>query len=501
MQTATRVSGNKRCFQTFSRCSLVTIAWCRMNRRVYAPILVLLWALFAPICVVSEGYNNLTNPFDARQLSYDDKRFLQTALAFDGVYRGLLDGAWGRLSQQAMESYAKREFGESPKVWHMAVLVSTFLEHAKQSGWLIRYYNELGLSFLFPSSASDTEAPTEQFSNWRHTKSSLKYSAGVHSTETVARLHGYAVEWHELATEPYVIRKKGFAVTSSVRRNRSVLYVRSNYVNGRWSTIMLSAEAEDASILNAVSASISVGEVAPLTFSDGGGLDQAMIQLIALMKEYEERPDDDQPETKAQTGAGSGFFVSESGHVLTNAHVVGGCNSVWVDGSPVKITATSEAFDLALLSAKLPQSKSFASFSSGPARLNSDVTVAGYPYLGKLSGLNVTRGAVSSLVGLGGEPTQVQITAPVQSGNSGGPVVALDGSIVGVVVSKLDAELVSDALGDVPQNVNFAVRGEIAKLFLSQNGVEPVIVQPGEPMKPADLADHAKRFTVFVECR
>ena len=128
------------------------------------------------------------------------------------------------------------------------------------------------------------------------------------------------------------------------------------------------------------------------------------------------------------------------------------------------------------------------------------MTVVGYPYGGALSGLNVTRGSVSSLKGLGGDATRLQITAPVHQGNSGGPLVAADGEIVGVIVSKLDVLKFADAIGDVPQNVNFAVRGEIAKLFLSQNGITPALSLDDIALDPTEIAERTAAFTVFIEC-
>lgn len=113
---------------------------------------------------------------------------------------------------------------------------------------------------------------------------------------------------------------------------------------------------------------------------------------------------------------------------------------------------------------------------------------------------NVTRGAVTSLKGLGGDGVRMQISAPVQPGNSGGPVVNAAGQIVGVVVSKLDAQLVQDVLGDIPQNINFAIRAEIAKLFLYQNGVEPVEAVDAPALAPEDLAERAEGFTVLISC-
>ncbi len=56
---------------------------------------------------------------------------------------------------------------------------------------------------------------------------------------------------------------------------------------------------------------------------------------------------------------------------------------------------------------------------------------------------------------------------------------------------------VAGAIGDLPQNVNFAIRGEIAKLFLSQNGVEPKLGNLDEAIAPVELAEQSAKFTVF----
>ena len=204
--------------------------------------------------------------------------------------------------------------------------------------------------------------------------------------------------------------------------------------------------------------------------------------------------------TASNASSGSGFVVSAAGHILTNAHVVEGCRRFTVDGSPAMLLASSEQYDLALLQSPEAASRPVATFSAASAKLNSDVTAVGFPYAGLLGGLNVTRGTVSSLKGMGGDLVTMQISAPVQSGNSGGPLLAADGEVVGVVVAKLDAVKVADLMGDLPQNVNFAIRGEIATLFLSQNGVEPKLSLDDSPLSPEMLARQAQGFTTFIEC-
>lgn len=126
--------------------------------------------------------------------------------------------------------------------------------------------------------------------------------------------------------------------------------------------------------------------------------------------------------------------------------------------------------------------------------------MVGYPLHGLLGGLNVTRGAVTSMSGLQGDAVNMQISAPVQPGNSGGPAVNEFGEVVGVVVAKLNAMRLADVTGDIPQNVNFAVRGELVKLFLTQNDVEFEIGNSDQKLSGVDLAEKAKAFTVLISC-
>ncbi|HEU0222619.1 MAG TPA: trypsin-like peptidase domain-containing protein [Paracoccaceae bacterium] len=211
------------------------------------------------------------------------------------------------------------------------------------------------------------------------------------------------------------------------------------------------------------------------------------------------RPPRDEGEVDS---TGSGFYVSLDGKILTNHHVVDGCRRMVVDGTDeARVVATDEEHDLALLDHRRTRSEAeVARFTPAEPRLNADVTVVGYPLYGLLGGLNVTRGVVSSLAGLRGDQTFIQISAAVQPGNSGGPAVDDRGYVIGVVQSKLDALRLSRISGDIPQNINFAVRGQIAQEFLRSQGVEVLVGPERVPLAPADLADEARRFTVLLEC-
>lgn len=213
----------------------------------------------------------------------------------------------------------------------------------------------------------------------------------------------------------------------------------------------------------------------------------------------------DLPASKAAS-TGSGFRVSAGGHILTNAHVVRGCTEVRVPPSPgaaarrVAVAARDKASDLALL--RGPAGAPFARFRAGRGvRPGARVVVAGYPLRGVLAaGVNVSAGTVAALAGPGNDRRLIQITAPVQPGNSGGPVLDAAGNVAGVVVSKLNAIKVARATGDIPQNVNFAVSAGTVRAFLDSEGVAYETAPSGTARAPEDVAAATKGFTVLVEC-
>ena len=94
----------------------------------------------------------------------------------------------------------------------------------------------------------------------------------------------------------------------------------------------------------------------------------------------------------------------------------------------------------------------------------------------------------------------MHITAPDQPGKSGGPAVAAAGNVVGVVVTKLDAISAVEMIGDIPQNVNFAIRGSIVQLFLHQNGVSVDLETEDDPIAPETIAEELSEYTFVVMC-
>ncbi len=204
---------------------------------------------------------------------------------------------------------------------------------------------------------------------------------------------------------------------------------------------------------------------------------------------------------------GSGFIVGD-GKILTNSHVVDGCTRLAARNAvgqrvAAQIVATDARRDLALLSVPHGFGPALVFRDSPAVRIGDPVVTYGFPLTGVLSsGPTLTTGDISAMAGLRDNPLHFTISAPVQPGNSGGPLLDAQGHVVGVVVAKLNALSIAKMTGgDIPQNVNFAIKGPEAAAFLAGRG-SPVQHAPsvGAELRPAAIGERVNASVVFIQC-
>ena len=210
------------------------------------------------------------------------------------------------------------------------------------------------------------------------------------------------------------------------------------------------------------------------------------------------------PVAAAQTSSGTAFAVAPE-LLVTNEHVIAGCRSVEIiaaDGRRSGLVVDADAqIDLALLRVRGIKGAMARLRNPHGVRLGEPVMVFGFPLAGALSsGGNFTSGLVSALRGLRDAAGELQITAPVQPGNSGGPLMDASGLVIGVVQTKLDAIRAAVATGDIPQNVNFAIALEVLAEFLNRNKVPFRDGATTAPLDTARVAAMAQSFTYRVQC-
>jgi len=204
-----------------------------------------------------------------------------------------------------------------------------------------------------------------------------------------------------------------------------------------------------------------------------------------------------------KAGSGSGFFITNAGHIVSNNHVIDQCNVVNAyykgDAKPLKILAIDRKNDLAILKAEVKPDDTFP-VAREDAILLEEIYVAGYPFGKSISGsIKVTKGVVSSLSGLGNNYSNLQIDASLQPGNSGGPIVNKKGNVVGVAVAKLDYKKVIEAFNTIPENTNFGVKSSTLNQFLNANKVSSSSPK-GSEMSIRDIGEKIEKATVYLDC-
>ncbi|MGY4449362.1 S1-C subfamily serine protease [Bradyrhizobium sp. i1.3.1] len=153
----------------------------------------------------------------------------------------------------------------------------------------------------------------------------------------------------------------------------------------------------------------------------------------------------------------------------------------------LRVVSSDVNNDLALLQApSMTTFKDFARIRDRSIRSGDSVIVIGFPFHGLLtSDFTVTTGIASSLSGMRNDTRFLQISAPVQPGNSGGPLFDTTGQIVGVVTAKIPALRIVAATGNIPENINFAIKTGMLRDFLDNSVVPYQTAEPkGELKRP-----------------
>lgn len=194
-----------------------------------------------------------------------------------------------------------------------------------------------------------------------------------------------------------------------------------------------------------------------------GGLDKVvLIKIFPPFKSASTELD------KPVIGQGTCFAVNSEGELLTNHHVVEGATKVEVrfeDGSTflAKVTSFSQNTDLAVLQIERKTLNFIPLSTTSKVAIGDDVFTLGYPSANLLGNeVKYTEGVISSLSGVGGDSTWMQVSVPIQPGNSGGPLVDTHGHAIGVVTATAEVKNFLLKTGSLPQNVNWVVKADYA---------------------------------------
>jgi serine protease Do len=468
-----------------------------MTKTAQFLVVVLLYCLVAASVSAQASYRDAERWFNA--LSFENRAGIQLALIWTGDYNGLVDGALGRRTYRSIQAYqqnigapptgtlSRRQFDE------LMALASGVMD---ELGFDFVSDQTTGLTLALPTAIVFAAGPTRRGYHWASPDKSVE-------VETVAMPvteRSYLQLYERLSRE-----RPNRRVT--YRTFKPSFFVVSGYVG---TTKFYSR--------------FQPGPVATRGFSLawdpslGPIMDRLAVAMSSLLlydnsdsEPFTAEPDKrDSPEPEQRAAdeffQGTGFFVSTAGHLVTNDHVVERCRDVVIrlaDGqvSEARIVARSSDDDLAILEAEMAPD-AVAGFRSGqPVRVGEGIVVFGFPLAGTfgMSSGVLTTGHVSALAGPGDHPGLLQMSAPVQSGNSGSPLLDQSGNVIGVVTWKSGILSVPEGL-ELLQNMNFAVKSSVVINMLDAHGV-PYMTKPSDVEKAVtDIADEARQYTALVVC-
>jgi len=194
--------------------------------------------------------------------------------------------------------------------------------------------------------------------------------------------------------------------------------------------------------------------------------------------------------------SGSGFYITSSGYILTNNHVIEGCRKVTLSHNGQEISAnviaTDSKNDLAILKSNVRPSR-FYKLSQNDAKLLDNVIIAGYP-LGKRvsSAIKTSKGSVTSLAGYGDNYSNFQTDAALNQGNSGGPIMNRSGNVVGIAVANYGKQAGVESF-------NFGIKSSTVKTFIESNDIRFKIGAKAY-LSNEQLSSLITNATIYLEC-
>lgn len=459
--------------------------------RVLVFCVLALIATIGPLAAADPDEAPLFRPFDPGPLAPPEVRLLEAALAATGDYAGPLDGKWQASGRAALAAYAAREFGGPPLNAHVAAAVTGLVDAIGADGWRESALPGLGLALALPLDRLDAAEPEDGGERRWTTDGALTLLTHRFDDAEVDRWHAAAVA---ADADPAALRREREAdrrVTAGTLRDGRAFYTRSDRIGGAWSTVYLAADASALGALRLAAASLHPGAAEPWDLPEGGVLTRLLVATAALIgseptaaaptasatlaSDYgaaiAATPALAERDDAAVASTGSGFYLGPR-VVVTADHVVAGCASLSLaDGTPVELVAADPALDVAALRTPRP-ARRWLSLADGTLRLGQRVHAAGFPYY-SIAGtsLNLTGGNVSALAGVDDDRRFFSFTAPVQPGNSGGPLIDARGAVLGLVVARLSEDYIVEATGSLPQNVNYALREAELARFLADAGL------------------------------
>lgn len=427
-------------------------------------------------------------------LTLDDRQELQRALAWDGFYNSVIDGAFGPGSRSAMAAWQKAQ-GADPTGILTTAQRKTLLDgyHGDQTALGLQNVNDAnaGISIDLPMAMVAFGGYAPPFARYDEKAGSGVQVLLLSEPGTAATLSGLYDLLQSLAivpaNGPRTLNDRMFDITGTddARHTYAHAEVVGATVKGYLITYKPAMDAQMARVLAAMKA----------TFKSSGtqSLDATMVPLSDAQKQGMVAG----MEVRKPVIARSGFFIDAGGDVLTTTEVLKDCSRIsFGDNHTATLAYRDDALGIALLHPQDALSPmAYARVATTSTRPHSPVAVAGYSYAGELMAATLTMGSFDDDKGLNGEPDLRRLTMTTLPGDAGGPVLDAGGALVGMLLPRA-----TDPGKVLPASVAFAAGAAPIAAAVAGQGATLAAADPQAPMAPEDLAKLGAKMTVLVSC-
>jgi peptidoglycan hydrolase-like protein with peptidoglycan-binding domain len=427
-------------------------------------------------------------------LSQTEREDLQTALQWFGFYTSTIDGAFGRGTRTSMAAWQEAQ-GMDPTgiltTAQRATLTDGWRDETRAFGFQTLTEDEAGIELTIPAAVLEFDHYEPPFVHFRAKDGSQTRLILISTPGSAATLAGLYDTLQTLEImPPDGPRELGEASFTLQGANADLVTVaEATAKRGLVKGWMLSYAPADAARMERVMQTIRA------SFRGVGdrALDPGMVPLDESARQGLLAG----LEVRHARLSRSGFYVDAAGAVLTTAEAVDQCGRILLDGVTEAAVALSDpSTGLAVLkpaSALAPAS--FAALSPVPPAPGAELAVAGYSYEDRLSAPVLTFGQMAEAGGLNGEAGINRLAMTVLPGDAGGPVVARDGSVVGMLLPKA-----VDSGRVLPADVAYATAAEGIARVLTSAGVTATTATAGADLTPEALTKAATGMTVLVSC-
>lgn len=367
-------------------------------------------------------------------LSPEEKRFVQGMLAWRGLYRGGLDGAWGPMSQQALAAEAVKEFGRAQiTLADLALMARNFRREVNRGEWQAVHVPGADISFQAPLAQvapSDTGGETVYADPARALLIRARSGSVV---DTMVLHHSVIANSNERGPAMGISPNPQIVTERTMRDGQHRVHARSHRRGSGYATVVVQWTPERTAEARLVIASIADGAQANLALPKGSAMRKAMADHSKSEREEEDQPRDVSTLPRGAF-AGTGFFVNNT-DLVTAADLLERCGGLALrDGTALTALRAGEAPGLAVLSSGRRVSHWLPVDPEALPQRGQPVVVVGYP-AGDSQYSSRLDGQVDGEVQAGAGERRMALTIPARAGLAGAPALDLKGRVTGVVVS------------------------------------------------------------------